>query len=77
MCVLYALSQGHGLQACVRNVSAIEKSTGKSNKLTLSNETGRFSAADMQQLVQAAWCLVVDTLLLTLRQQFHQRHTLG
>ena len=36
------------------NVNAVEKSTGKSNKITITNEKGRLSKDDIEKLVQEA-----------------------
>jgi heat shock protein 1/8 len=38
----------------ILNVSAIEKSTGKENKITITNDKGRMSADDIERLVQEA-----------------------
>ena len=38
----------------ILNVSAAEKSTGKSNKITITNDKGRLSKEDIERLVQEA-----------------------
>lgn len=38
----------------ILNVNAVEKSTGKSNKITITNEKGRLSKEDIEKLVQDA-----------------------
>merc|ERR1711939_72492 len=38
----------------ILNVSAQDKSTGKSNKITITNEKGRLSQADIDRMVQEA-----------------------
>jgi L1 cell adhesion molecule like protein len=38
----------------ILNVSAVEKSTGKSNKITIANEKGRLSKEDIERLVEEA-----------------------
>jgi len=38
----------------ILNVSAVEKSTGKSNKITITNEKGRLSQAEIDRLVKEA-----------------------
>lgn len=35
----------------ILNVNAVEKSTGKSNKITITNEKGRLSKDDIEKLV--------------------------
>ena len=39
---------------CILNVSAVEKSTGKSNKITITNDKGRLSKDEVERLVQEA-----------------------
>jgi len=36
------------------NVSAIDKGTGKSNKITITNDKGRLSKAEIDKLVKEA-----------------------
>merc|ERR1719223_2240664 len=38
----------------ILNVSAIEKSTGKENKITITNDKGRLSQEDIERMVQEA-----------------------
>ena len=38
----------------ILNVSAVEKSTGKNNKITITNDSGRLSAAEVEKMVQDA-----------------------
>jgi heat shock 70kDa protein 1/2/6/8 len=38
----------------ILNVSAVEKSTGKSNKITITNDKGRLSQADIERMVKDA-----------------------
>ena len=38
----------------ILNVSAVEKSTGKENKITIKNEKGRLSADEIEKMVQEA-----------------------
>merc|ERR1711998_147680 len=38
----------------ILNVSAIEKSTGKENKITITNDKGRLSKEDVERMVQEA-----------------------
>ena len=38
----------------ILNVSAVEKSTGKSSKITIKNEKGRLSTEDIEKMVEAA-----------------------
>jgi len=38
----------------ILNVSAVEKSTGKSNKITITNDKGRLSAEEIEKMVQEA-----------------------
>ncbi|EZG42685.1 heat shock protein 70, partial [Gregarina niphandrodes] len=38
----------------ILNVSAVEKATGKSNKITITNEKGRLSQSDIDKMVQEA-----------------------
>ncbi|RHY23913.1 hypothetical protein DYB34_007025 [Aphanomyces astaci] len=38
----------------ILNVSAIEKSTGKENKITITNDKGRLSKDDIERMVQEA-----------------------
>jgi len=38
----------------ILNVSAVEKSTGKSNKITITNDKGRLSQADIERMVRDA-----------------------
>jgi L1 cell adhesion molecule like protein len=38
----------------ILNVSAVEKSTGKSNKITIKNEKGRLSKEDIEKMVEEA-----------------------
>ena len=44
----------------ILNVSAAEKSTGKSNKITITNDKGRLSAADVERLVKEAETFEAD-----------------
>jgi len=39
---------------CILNVSASEKSTGKSNKITITNDKGRLSKEDIERMVEEA-----------------------
>ena len=39
---------------CILNVSAVEKSTGKSNKITITNDKGRLSKEDIDRMVEEA-----------------------
>jgi L1 cell adhesion molecule like protein len=39
---------------CILNVSACEKSTGKSNKITITNDKGRLSKEDIDRMVEEA-----------------------
>jgi L1 cell adhesion molecule like protein len=39
---------------CILNVSASEKSTGKSNKITITNDKGRLSQQEIERLVEEA-----------------------
>ena len=38
----------------ILNVSAVEKSTGKANKITITNDKGRLSADDIERMVREA-----------------------
>merc|ERR1712093_870414 len=38
----------------ILNVSAVEKSTGKENKITITNDKGRLSKEDVERMVQEA-----------------------
>jgi len=38
----------------ILNVSAVEKSTGKSNKITITNDTGRLSKEDIERMLEEA-----------------------
>lgn len=38
----------------ILNVNAVEKSTGKSNKITITNEKGRLSKEEIEKLLQEA-----------------------
>jgi heat shock 70kDa protein 1/2/6/8 len=38
----------------ILNVSAVEKSTGKENKITITNEKGRLSKEDIERMVSEA-----------------------
>jgi len=38
----------------ILNVNAIEKSTGKNNKITITNEKGRLSKEDIERMVKEA-----------------------
>ena len=44
----------------ILNVSACEKSTGKSEKITIKNERGRLSAEEIERMVQEAEKLKAD-----------------
>ena len=44
----------------ILNVSALEKSTGKSNKITITNDKSRLSAADVERLVKEAAAAEAD-----------------
>jgi L1 cell adhesion molecule like protein len=39
---------------CILNVSAVEKSTGKTNKITITNDKGRLSKEDIDRMVEEA-----------------------
>ncbi|XP_022662585.1 heat shock cognate 71 kDa protein-like [Varroa jacobsoni] len=39
---------------CILNVSAVDKSTGKQNKITITNDKGRLSKSDIERMVQEA-----------------------
>ena len=39
---------------CILNVSASEKSTGKTNKITITNDKGRLSKEDIERMVEEA-----------------------
>ena len=38
----------------ILNVSAVEKSTGKQNKITITNDNGRLSKEDIERMVEEA-----------------------
>jgi heat shock protein 1/8 len=45
----------------ILNVSAVDKSTGKQNKITITNEKGRLSKEDIEKMVNDAEMYKVGT----------------